>query len=167
MQADLLLADVRIEAENHPLVLAGLEAGVLGEFPAPVRRPDELRHVGEVGVAPGLELQDQAVVPFAIVAGEQDVDPRSSRGGDVVLDGDLHVVVDARPPQGVREAGVFVGPHRPIRRHAPGLPLEALDQPTFEPIEIDVLQKSAPRLGVDDHGGSIPYPRPVQRRPPP
>jgi hypothetical protein len=102
------------------------------------------------------------VVPFAIVAGEQDVDPRSSRGGDVVLDGDLHVVVDARPPQGVREAGVFVGPHRPIRRHAPGLPLEALDQPTFEPIEIDVLQKSAPRLGVDDHGGSIPYPRPVR-----
>jgi hypothetical protein len=69
----------------------------------------------------------------------------------VVFDGDLHVVIDAGPPQGAGESGVFIRPDHSIRRHAPGLPRETFNESTFQPIEIDVFKKISPRLGVNDH----------------
>ena len=125
---------------------------MLGECSAAVWRPDEFRNVRGVGLAPGLELQHETGVAFAVVAGEEHVDPRASRRRDVVFDGDLHVVIDAGPPESVRKTGVLVGPDGAIRGHASGLPLEPVDEPAFQPIEVDVVEEIPPCLRVDDHG---------------
>ena len=99
MDSNLLRCDVSVEPQDQPLVLAGLHARMLRERPAPVGRPDEVRHFRLVGVAPGFQFEDEAVVVGAVVASQQDIHPRPARCGDVVFDGDLHVVVDIGPPQ--------------------------------------------------------------------
>jgi hypothetical protein len=79
MDVDPLLPDVGIEPEDQSLVFAGLEAWMLRESAAAVRRPDQFRDVGDVGVAPSLEFQNDAVVSISVVSGEENVDPRSAR----------------------------------------------------------------------------------------
>ena len=125
---------------------------MLRECAAAVGRPHEFGDVRDIGLAPGLEFEDEAAVPLAVVAGEEYVDPRASGCGDVVFDGDLHVVIDAGPPERAGKAGVLVGPDGAIRGHASGLPLEPVDEPAFQPVEVDIFEEIPLGLGVDDHG---------------
>ena len=99
MDADPFLGDVGVEPQDQSLVFAGLHAGMLREPPAAIGRPDEVWHLRSLSLAPGLEFENKAVVARAVIAGQQDVDPRSAGGRDVVFDRHLHVVIDIRPAQ--------------------------------------------------------------------
>jgi hypothetical protein len=83
-----------------------------------------------VGVAPGLELEDEAAVPLVpSLPARKYVDPGAAGGGDVVFDGDLHVVVDIGPACSALEKRVYSSAQtEPIRGHASGLPLEPVDR---------------------------------------
>lgn len=70
----------------------------------------------------------------------------------MILDGDLHVVIDTGAAERTGEPGILVGPHGSVRRHASGLSLEPLDESLLQPVQIDVFEEISPRLGVNDHG---------------